>query len=96
MTEDRRRLGGPPEDSLPDRVMARIWNGWGRLLHKLLGRYYDPSYRLLAASMLGLAFVSVYGIAQGTEGSLQLLGAVGAFTALFGVLAYRQEQRWRA
>lgn len=96
MTEDRRRPGGPPEDTLPDRIMARIWNGWGRILHKLLGPYYDPSERLAVASLLGLGLMSVHSLSQGIDGALGFIGFVGVFTASYLYFVYWREQRWRA
>jgi hypothetical protein len=96
MTEDRRRLGGPPEDHPVDRLAGRAWDGLGQLLHKLLGRYYDPVDRNVALLVLFFAVMGAAGFAIGADGATQLLGASAALTALWGVLAYRRDQRWRA
>lgn len=96
MTEDRRQLGGPPEDHLVDRLASRAWDGLGQLLHKLLGRYYDPVDRNAALMVLFLAGMGAAALVTGADGATQLLAFSGALTALWGVLAYRRDQRWRA
>jgi hypothetical protein len=95
MTEDRRNLSEPPETTA-DRLLSRLWDGYGQLLHKLFGRYYDPVDRNGMLLVLFFAVMALAGAVVGTDGSLQLLGFAAGFSVLWGVLVYRREQRWRA
>lgn len=90
----RERLDEPPETTV-DRLARRVWGGYGDLLHKVLGRYYDPLYRSILGLVLMLGSMGIYGLHSGIEGARQVLFAAGFILAGTLWMLYRSEQRWR-